>query len=129
MAVSPKAPKEVDHCRHLLLGMAKNLVDRLYGPDGPPWGTPFSALEDTALLLAQSSDWQFIISTGAVADYAVRRISEHCDDLEQLLAFLRGGEGGIEAGQRLADELQRRDGLFPDVLPALALALRGSRAW
>jgi hypothetical protein len=58
----------------------------------------------------------------------VRRISEHCDELDQLLQALRGGEGGIEAGQRLADELQRRDGLFPDVLPALALALRGSRA-
>ena len=27
------------------------------------------------LLLAQSSDWQFIISTGAVADYAVRRFN------------------------------------------------------
>lgn len=54
MAVPLKAPKEVDHCRHLLQGLAKNLVDRLYGPDGPPWGTPFSALEDAALLLAQS---------------------------------------------------------------------------
>jgi 1,4-alpha-glucan branching enzyme len=89
---------------------------------------PVLAQAARELLLAQSSDWQFIISTDAVADYAVRRISEHCDDLEQLLASLRGGEGGIEAGQRLADELQRRDGLFPDVLPALALALRGSRA-
>lgn len=93
-----------------------------------PAAWPVLAQAARALLLAQSSDWQFIISTGAVADYAVRRINEHCDDLEQLLAFLRGGEGGIEGGQRLADELQRRDGLFPDVLPALALALRGSRA-
>ncbi|MEP6472901.1 MAG: 1,4-alpha-glucan branching protein domain-containing protein [Gemmatimonadota bacterium] len=93
-----------------------------------PAAWPVLAQAARALLLAQSSDWQFIISTGAVADYAVRRISEHCDDLEQLLAALRGGEGGLEAGQRLADEQNRRDGLFPDVLPALALALRGSRA-
>jgi 1,4-alpha-glucan branching enzyme len=93
-----------------------------------PAAWPVLAQAARALLLAQSSDWQFIISTGAVADYAVRRITEHCDELEQLLAALRGGEGGIEAGQRLTDEIQRRDGLFPDVLPALALALRGSRA-
>src|SRR2546422_8415552 len=32
------------------------------------------------LLLAQASDWQFIISTGAVVDYAERRFTQHCDD-------------------------------------------------
>jgi 1,4-alpha-glucan branching enzyme len=31
-----------------------------------------------SLLLTQSSDWQFIISTGAVVDYAVRRFTQHC---------------------------------------------------
>jgi hypothetical protein len=53
MATAEKAPREVDECRCLLQGMAKNLVDRLYGANGPPWGTPFSALEDTALRLAE----------------------------------------------------------------------------
>jgi 1,4-alpha-glucan branching enzyme len=93
-----------------------------------PAAWPVLAQAARELLLAQSSDWQFIISTGAVADYAERRISGHCNDLERLLGYLAGGEGGLEAGQQLTDELQRRDGLFPDVLPALALALRGSRA-
>lgn len=53
MAIAEKASREVDECRHLLAGMAKNLVDRLYGPSGPPWGTPFSTLEDIALRLAE----------------------------------------------------------------------------
>jgi hypothetical protein len=54
MVNAEKAPREVDNCRHLLQGVAKNLADRCYGPDGPAWGAPFSALEDVALRLAQS---------------------------------------------------------------------------
>src|ERR1019366_5243268 len=48
------------------------------------------ALEQAAreLLLAQSSDWQFIISTGAAGDYATKRFNEHCAALESLLPFL-----------------------------------------
>jgi len=59
-----------------------------------PAAWPVLAQAARALLLAQSSDWQFIISTGAVADYAERRISGHFDDLERLLGYLRGGEAG-----------------------------------
>ena len=46
-------------------------------------GAPVLAQAARELLLAQSSDWQFIISTGAVADYAERRFTEHCDDAER----------------------------------------------
>ena len=81
------------------------------------------------LLLAQSSDWQFIISTGAAADYAERRFREHCADAESLVgALLDGGEGALTAAQRRAEELFRRDRLFPEVLPAVAAALGGSRS-
>ncbi|PYO95303.1 MAG: DUF1957 domain-containing protein, partial [Gemmatimonadetes bacterium] len=75
------------------------------------------------LLLAQSSDWQFIISTGAVVDYAERRFTLHCDDAERLIKALAGGE--LEAAGRLADELARRDDLFPNVLAQVAEALAG----
>ncbi|HXE58679.1 MAG TPA: 1,4-alpha-glucan branching protein domain-containing protein [Gemmatimonadales bacterium] len=89
---------------------------------------PVLAQAARELLLAQSSDWQFIISTGAVTDYAVRRFNLHCDDAERLLAALRGeAEGGIEAAQRLADDLAARDRLFPDVLASVEAALSGSR--
>jgi 1,4-alpha-glucan branching enzyme len=81
------------------------------------------------LLLAQSSDWQFIISTGVAADYAERRIREHCADAEQLIAALSPGrEGELESAQRRAEELGQRDQLFPNVLPAVAAALGGSRS-
>jgi 1,4-alpha-glucan branching enzyme len=78
------------------------------------------------LLLAQASDWQFIISTGAVVDYAERRFTLHCDDAERLIKPLGGGTGGeLEAAGRLAEELGRRDDLFPNVLAQVAEALAG----
>ncbi|MEO7986772.1 MAG: 1,4-alpha-glucan branching protein domain-containing protein [Gemmatimonadales bacterium] len=81
------------------------------------------------LLLAQSSDWQFIISTGAAADYAERRFTEHCADAEALVAALHDGtDEALEAGRGRADALARRNNLFPDVLPAVAAALGGSRS-
>jgi 1,4-alpha-glucan branching enzyme len=90
---------------------------------------PVLAQAAREVLLAQSSDWQFIISTGAAADYAEKRFKEHCDDAEKLIAALGPGrEGDLESAQRLADELYRRDQLFPNVLPAVAAALGGSRS-
>lgn len=81
-----------------------------------------------SLLLTQSSDWQFIISTGVVADYGVRRFTQHCAETEKLLAALTPGSGtSLEEGRALAAVLDQRDHLFPDVLPAVAAALSGSR--
>lgn len=81
------------------------------------------------LLLAQSSDWQFIMSTGVVADYGERRFKEHCSDLERLLQGL-GSDSTEEFGESaaLAERLRHRDDLFPEVLAGVRRALGGSRA-
>ena len=93
-----------------------------------PAARPVLAQAARELLLAQSSDWQFIISTGAAADYAERRFREHCLDAESLLQGLAtGGETALAGAQTRAEELGRRDDLFPDVLSAVAAALGGSR--
>jgi 1,4-alpha-glucan branching enzyme len=90
---------------------------------------PVLAQAARELLLAQSSDWQFIISTGAATDYGERRFREHCTDAEMLVAALAdGSDAALETGRRRAVELARRDALFPDVLPAVAAALAGSRS-
>jgi len=84
---------------------------------------PVLAQAARELLLAQASDWQFIISTGAVVDYAERRFTQHCDDAERLIkALVADAPQSVEA---LADELARRDDLFPDVLAQVAEALAG----
>jgi 1,4-alpha-glucan branching enzyme len=103
-----------------------------------PEARPVLAQAGRELLLAQASDWQFMISTGAVPDYAERRFKLHCDDAERLLAALssplvpRSGtsppvplslrERGDD-GLRLAEELRRRDDVFPDILAAVREAL------
>jgi len=77
------------------------------------------------LLLAQSSDWQFMISTGAVPDYAERRLKLHCDDLEVLLGALGPDVAEEPLAQALerVSELQSRDDLFPDVLDSVEAVL------
>jgi len=106
--------------------------DRLWRLEDAFWDAAPAALASAAarpvlaqaareLLLAQSSDWQFIISTGAVVDYAERRFTLHCDDAERLIKALSSGD--LEGGGRLADELARRDDLFPNVLAQVAEAI------
>jgi 1,4-alpha-glucan branching enzyme len=96
---------------------------------------PILAQAARELLLLQSSDWQFIISTGEVADYAVRRFNGHAGDIRALLDALRAAldGAGADAGLRLAAELQRRDGVFREIIPSIRRAIelsaesRGSR--
>ncbi len=81
------------------------------------------------LLLAQSSDWQFIISTGAVTDYAFERFNGHCEAAEKIVAALRPGPGqDLPLAHRLAEQYHAKDDLFPDPLPAVEAALSGSRS-
>ena len=89
---------------------------------GSPAARPLLAQAARELLLAQASDWQFIISTGVVADYAERRFTLHCQDADRLIAALAPG-GSPEEAQGVADELRVRDDVFPDVLASVAVAL------
>ncbi len=74
------------------------------------------------LLLAQSSDWQFIISTGAAGDYATKRFNGHCDALERLLPILESGAGDLEGARAIAAAYERIDGPFATLIGALAAA-------
>jgi 1,4-alpha-glucan branching enzyme len=75
------------------------------------------------LLLLQSSDWQFLITTGAARDYAERRVAEHYAEfkrLSEMASTLRGGEPlSIEAANTLR-RLEREDFVFPDLDTAWA---------
>ena len=87
---------------------------------------PILAHAARQLLLAQSSDWQFMISTGAVPDYAERRMNLHCDDAAMLLEALSptaSEEAAAEALEKVA-ELQSRDGIFPDILESVERVLK-----
>jgi hypothetical protein len=49
MARKQKRTKEVDNVRTYLEGVAKYLADKLYGPQGPAWGTKLTEIEDLCL--------------------------------------------------------------------------------
>ncbi|HEX7025176.1 MAG TPA: 1,4-alpha-glucan branching protein domain-containing protein, partial [Gemmatimonadales bacterium] len=77
------------------------------------------------LLLLQASDWQFIITTGAAADYATTRFNGHAGDLDRLLRALEREDHGASTGAADdAETLRRRDDVFPDILPVLDRVLR-----
>src|SRR5258705_7027402 len=46
------------------------------------------------LLLLQSSDWQFLITTGAARDYAERRVAEHYAEFKRLSEMASTPPGG-----------------------------------
>jgi hypothetical protein len=60
MATENQVHSEVEKCRGVLEGVAKNVADRLYGPHGPPLGTSFENLERTALLLGRVVQKHFL---------------------------------------------------------------------
>jgi 1,4-alpha-glucan branching enzyme len=77
------------------------------------------------LLLLESSDWQFLITTGAARDYAETRFVTHNDQFNEIKAIWQTFEstGSITGIQevRLA-EIERRDSVFPDIDPSLWVA-------
>lgn len=110
---------------------------RLWAIESTFWDLAPAALQSPAqhlvlaqaareMLLAMGSDWQFIISTGAVTDYAVKRFTEHCEDAEFLLRELAPGAPGLAAAQTRAEALWRRDHVFPNILDAVRAAVTGT---
>ncbi len=109
--------------------------ERLWPLEQRFWSVAPAALRDPAchpvlaqaareLLLLQSSDWQFIISTGAAADYATRRFQGHADHVDHLVSALEPeGRGRLAAAGELAERVREQDNLFPEILPVLAAVL------
>jgi 1,4-alpha-glucan branching enzyme len=74
------------------------------------------------LLLLESSDWQFLITTGAARDYAEIRFLTHNDQFNEIKTFWQtfdasGDLTGAQEG-RLA-EIELRDNIFPGIDPSL----------
>ena len=66
------------------------------------------------LMLAQASDWPFLVRMGTARDYARARFETHVRNFWRLEAMLAGREGWD--GTALAD-LEARDNLFPELDP------------
>ena len=62
------------------------------------------------LLLAQSSDWPFIISSGTSVSYAKKRLTEHLLRFNQIHEALTTGTFDVEAGKT-----QNKSAIFPEI--------------
>jgi len=74
-----------------------------------------SVLNQTAreLLLLQSSDWPFLITTGQAGEYATLRFTRHLERFSQLADDAE--THGPAVDPRFADECYAYDNVFPDI--------------
>ena len=63
------------------------------------------------LLLAQSSDWLFIITNNTMVDYAHRRIKDHIGRFTRLYNELNFGK----IDRKFLSEIEEKDCVFPDI--------------
>ena len=86
-----------------------------------PLGTEIVQQLCRELLLLESSDWQFLITTGAARDYAELRFLTHNEQFAELKSIWQTfeQEGALNDDQtaRLA-AIEERDSIFPDLDPA-----------
>src|SRR5580658_8262728 len=71
MAKAKKRTPQVEEVRPYVEGVAKNLVDKLYGPDGPPWGTKLTDIEHLLL------DLREVLTEKALAEALARQAATH----------------------------------------------------
>jgi 1,4-alpha-glucan branching enzyme len=88
------------------------------GPTNPTARRILSQLA-RELLLLESSDWPFLITTVAAKDYAEARVKEHIETFDRLRTLMeraKDGALGPEDAAWLA-AVEERDSLFPDIKP------------
>lgn len=78
--------------------------------------TPAAAQLARELLLLQSSDWQFLMTTGQAHDYAVQRFNEHRERFDSLAAAIEARTPELPV---LVAELSELDNPFPDIDPGV----------
>jgi len=71
MAKTQKRTPLVEEVRPYVEGVAKNLVDKLYGPEGPPWGTKLSEIEHLLL------DLRAVLTEKVLAEALARQAASH----------------------------------------------------
>ena len=97
--------------RHLHEGADRMVELARENPDPTPLRR--RALNQAAreLLLAQSSDWAFIIKTGTMVDYAVQRTRVHVVNFNHLYEQIKRNE----IDEHWLAEIERRHNIFPDL--------------
>ncbi|HEX7079137.1 MAG TPA: 1,4-alpha-glucan branching protein domain-containing protein [Candidatus Eisenbacteria bacterium] len=101
--------------RHLLRSAERMQALARQGDGGDPLRGRALKQAGRELLLAQASDWAFIMKTGTIVPYAVRRTELHLGRFERLAGMLESGSCDGEA----VGALEAADPLFPELDPGL----------
>jgi hypothetical protein len=125
MAQAKKSTPQVEEVRPYVEGVAKNLIDKLYGPDGPAWGTQLTEIEDLFVAIRE------LLSAKMLADALARQAAAHpqspnayrscpgcqqpllCDDTNERILESRAGEAQWAEPQGYCDRCRRS--FFPSV--------------
>lgn len=79
------------------------------------------------LLLLQSSDWPFLVTTGQAKEYAAQRFTEHLERFQQLGNLAERDELN-EGDRQFLASLKERDNPFPDIDYRVFAARQGDPA-
>lgn len=125
MARAKKHTSKVEQVRPYVEGVAKNLVDKLYGPHGPAWGTKLTEIEDLLLEVRQ------VLTQRMLDDALARQAAAHtqapaparacpgcgqplaCDETHERTLTTRAGEAHWAEPEGYCDRCRRS--FFPSV--------------
>ncbi|MBI5560178.1 MAG: DUF1957 domain-containing protein [Deltaproteobacteria bacterium] len=96
----------------------KELAGRYGGRHDDPLLMDILKQAGRELMLLSASDWQFLISTRAAADYAEARVVRHFEDFKRLAAMARKkgeGDNATDADRNFLVSIMERDDVFPDM--------------
>lgn len=96
---------------------AERAMEELIAAHPEATGDRLTVLKQAAreLLLLQSSDWPFLVTTGQAKEYAIERFNDHIERFTALVE-LAGADGELSSDQRaFLSGLQERDNPFPDI--------------
>ena len=88
-------------------------MEELTGRFSEADGTVLRGLKQAGreLLLAQSSDWAFIMKTGTMVEYAVKRTKDHLHRFTRLYEQLLSGNLDFE----WLKDIEDKDNIFPNL--------------
>lgn len=94
---------------------AEKRMEQLVTENPDATGSLETALNQAAreLLLLQSSDWPFLVTTGQARAYAIERFQSHVDRFNQLADCIQIQD--LEGAKTLSQELWEKDKAFPTV--------------
>ena len=125
MAPAKKRTPQVEEVRPYVEGVAKNLIDKLYGPDGPSWGTQLTEIEDlcrairealTERMLADALTRQAAAQARGPLPYRTCPGCQQplvCGDTQERIVETRAGEAAWAEPEGYCDRCRRS--FFPSV--------------